>query len=224
MTAILANSSTMIIALLIFLAAATLAFSVMAEIRVRGAVKRGQDGVLDMTTRTCDPISKRGHDRTKIMLNSLKSFFTDLTTGEKPQGRFDESDYRLAAAALLVHAAAIDGNVSAAERDRLHAIISRRFALDADAAKELIDKATAAEHEAIDLYQFTSLINRALDEEGRCRIVEMLWQIVYADGQVGEFEDNLIWRTADLLHVSRHERIALRRSVAREFAKSDRDG
>ena len=53
--------------------------------------------------------------------------------------------------------------------------------------------------EAVDLYRFTSLLNRSLDEEGRCRIVEMMWQVVYADGDVTEFEDNLIWRAADLL-------------------------
>lgn len=158
------------------------------------------------------------------MLDSLKTLFTDLTAGEKPQGRFEENDYRLAAAALLVHAARIDGTVSDSERDKLYAVICQRFALDAEAAKELIDKATEAEQEAIDLYQFTSYINRALDEEGRCRIVEMLWQIVYADGHVSEFEDNLIWRTADLLHVSRNERIALRRRVAHDMAKPNNDG
>ena len=158
------------------------------------------------------------------MLNSLRTFFAELTSGEKHQSRFEENDYRLAAAALLVHAAGIDGKVSTAERDKLYAVIAQRFALDAEAAKDLIDKAIEAEHEAVDLYQFTSLINRALDEEGRCRVVEMLWQIVYADGHVSEFEDNLIWRAADLLHVSRHERIALRRRVAHEAAKSERDG
>jgi len=148
------------------------------------------------------------------MLDSLRTFFADLTAGAKHQGRFEEDDYRLAAAALLVHAAAIDGRVSAAEREKLHAVIAQRFALDEETADELIEKATEAEHEAIDLYQFTSLLNRTLDEEGRCRIVEMLWQVAYADGNVTEFEDNLIWRTADLLHVSRRERIALRRRVA----------
>jgi uncharacterized tellurite resistance protein B-like protein len=158
------------------------------------------------------------------MLQSLKTFFADLTAGEKHQSRFDENDYRLAAAALLVHAAAIDGRVSDAERDKLHAVIAQRFALDDDAADELIDKATEAEHEAIDLYQFTSLLTRSLDEEGRCRIVEMLWQIAYADGHVTEFEDNLIWRTADLLGVSRHERIALRRRVAHEGTSPKTNG
>ena len=133
--------------------------------------------------------------------------------GGKHPGRFDESDYRLAAAALLVHAAAIDGNFSDVERDKLHAVIKQRFNLDDAATDELIAKATEAEQKAIDLYHFTAQLNRSLDEAGRARMVEMMWQIVYADGVVTEFEDNLIWRAADLLGVSRDERIALRERV-----------
>jgi uncharacterized tellurite resistance protein B-like protein len=79
----------------------------------------------------------------------------------------------------------------------------------------LIDKATAAEREAVDLYHFTSLLNRVLDEEGRAKVVEMMWEIVYADGTRDELEDNLLWRAADLLGVSQNERIALRQRIAK---------
>ena len=82
--------------------------------------------------------------------------------------------------------------------------------------EELIAKATAAEHESVDLYHFTHLLNRAFDEAGRARIVGMMWEIVYADGKRDELEDNLVWRAADLLGVSSHERIALRRQVSGE--------
>jgi uncharacterized tellurite resistance protein B-like protein len=78
----------------------------------------------------------------------------------------------------------------------------------------LVTEATEAEHEAIDLYHFTSLINRALDEDGRRRVVEMMWEIAYADGRVDDFESNLIWRVADLLGISSRERIELGQRVA----------
>ena len=68
--------------------------------------------------------------------------------------------------------------------------------------------------EAVDLYHFTSLINRSLDEAGRRRVVEMMWEIVFADSRVSEFEDNLLWRAADLLGISGRERIELRQRVA----------
>ncbi len=96
----------------------------------------------------------------------------------------------------------------------LHALLKRRFELDDAATGRLIDAATVAEQEAIDLYHFTSLLNRTLDEESRLRLIEMMWQIAYADGRVTEFEDNLIWRAADLLGISSQNRIALRRRVA----------
>jgi len=55
---------------------------------------------------------------------------------------------------------------------------------------------------------------RSVDEEGRLRIVEMMWELVYADGQVTEFEDNVVWRAADLLGVSSRDRIELKQRVA----------
>jgi uncharacterized tellurite resistance protein B-like protein len=157
------------------------------------------------------------------MFESFKSFISDFVDGDKHPSQFAEDDYRLAAAALLVHAAAIDGEMSQSERDALHAIIKKRFNLDDAATNELIDKATAAEQESVDLYHFTHLLNRTLDEEGRAKIVEMMWEIVYADGQRDELEDNLLWRAADLLGVSARERIELRRRVGGESAGSGSD-
>jgi uncharacterized tellurite resistance protein B-like protein len=148
------------------------------------------------------------------MFDAFRKFLSDCAAGDKHPSRFEENDYRLAASALLVHAAAIDGEVSELERDKLHTLIKSRFELDDATADELVAEATQAEHQAVDLYHFTSLINRSLNEEGRRRVVEMMWQIVFADGKVTEFEDNLLWRAADLLGVSSRERIELRRQVA----------
>ncbi len=127
---------------------------------------------------------------------------------------FGYEDYRLAAAAMLVHAAAIDGEISQSENDKLHTVLKQHFNLDDAATAELIQKATAAEHEAVDLYHFTHQLNRVLDEAGRARIVELMWEIVYADGRRDELEDNLVWRAADLLGISPRERIELRRQVS----------
>src|SRR2546423_1627708 len=153
------------------------------------------------------------------MLDSLKNFISDLTGGDKLPARFEETDYRLAAAALLIHASAIDGTMTDVERDRLRAVLKARFALEDAATDALIDAGTRADNEAVDLYHFTSLINRTLDEAGRLGIVEMMWEMVFADGRVNEFEDNLMWRAADLLGVSSRDRIALRQRVAGETAE-----
>jgi uncharacterized tellurite resistance protein B-like protein len=82
----------------------------------------------------------------------------------------------------------------------------------------LIASAMRVEGDAVDLYHFTSVIMRSLNEEGRLRIVEMMWELVYADGQVSEFEDNVVWRAADLLGVSSRDRIDLKHHVAEKQA------
>lgn len=148
------------------------------------------------------------------MFESFRKFLSDVSEGDKHPAHFEHDDYRLAAAALLVHAAAIDGNISDLERDKLHAVIKRQFGLDEATTDELVAEATEAEQQAVDLYHFTSLINRSLDEEGRRRVVEMMWEIIYADGVVSAFESNLIWRAADLLGISSRERIELGQRVA----------
>ena len=148
------------------------------------------------------------------MFEAVRKLIADLTEDGKHPSRFEENDYRVAAAALLVHTAAIDGGISPSERTRLHEVIKQRFELDDEATDELVAEAIEADEQAIDLYQFTARLNRSLDEKGRARLVEMMWQIVFADGAATEFEDNLIWRAADLLHVPREERIALRERVS----------
>ena len=149
------------------------------------------------------------------MLKEIKSFFADLTGG-KEMAHFDDNDYRVAAAALLVHVATLEKELSESGRAKLRALLKSRFELTDELTEELIDAAVAADHEAVDFYHFTSLLNRTLNEEGRQRIVEMMWEMVYADGRVSEFEDNVMWRVSDLLGVSTRERIALRQEVAGE--------
>jgi len=148
------------------------------------------------------------------MLESLKNLISDFSEGAKQPGHFAENDYRLAAAALLVHVMTIDGNVSDVERVKLRAVLKQQYNLDDAATDELIEAATKADSDAVDLYHFTSLINRSLDEDGRRRMVEMMWEIVYADGVRTEFEDNVVWRAADLLGISARDRLELRRRVA----------
>jgi uncharacterized tellurite resistance protein B-like protein len=156
----------------------------------------------------------------EIVFEAIKTFVADLASGDKRGSEFDDDDYRVAYAALLVHAASIDGNLSKAERDKLDALLKQRFDLDDAEAGRLIAQATVADQEAVDLYRFTRLLDQALDENQRLRIIEIMWEVAYSDGRITEFENNLIWRVADLLGVPARERIALRQrvKVARESA------
>jgi uncharacterized tellurite resistance protein B-like protein len=148
------------------------------------------------------------------LFDAIRSFVADLANGEKQSGELGGHGLRLATAALLVHAGTIDGEMSDAERDQLRGLLKQRFELDDAAAETLIAQAADADEKAVDLYHFTRVLNDSLDEAGRLRIIEMMWTVAYADGVLSGFEDNLIWRVADLLGVSSTERIALRRRVA----------
>ncbi len=148
------------------------------------------------------------------MLDGLRQFIADVVSPHAQQRSFDDTSYQLAATALLIHVISIDGGPSEVERQKLHSLIESRFGLDRGTADHLIGSATRVEGEAVDLYHFTSVIMRPVDETGRLRIVEMMWEVVYADGKVSEFEDNVVWRAADLLGVSSRDRLELKHRVA----------
>src|ERR1700729_383877 len=149
------------------------------------------------------------------MLDGLRQFIADVVSpAAHPERSFDDTGYRLAATALLVHVISLDGEPSETEKRKLHSLIESRFGLDPGTADRLIASAMKVEGEAVDLYHFTSVIMRSVDEVGRLRIVEMMWELVYADGEVSEFEDNVVWRAADLLGISSRDRIDLKHRIA----------
>jgi len=151
----------------------------------------------------------------RLMLDRLRHFIADVVSPAGSETRtFADGDYRLAAAALLIHVISLDGEPTEAEKRKLHALLEYRFDLDPGTAAKLIADATLVEGEAVDLYRFTSVIMRSVNEEGRLRIIEMMWELVFADGHVSEFEDNVVWRAADLLAISSRDRLNLKHRVA----------
>lgn len=146
------------------------------------------------------------------MLQSISDLISSIVSGGE-KTTFDDNDYRLSAAALLVHVAASDDSFDQTERAVLHDALTQRFDVEPEDANAMIDAAVAADREAVDLYQFTSMINRALDDEGKKKLVEVLFLIGYADGKLTEFENNIVWRASELLHVSSQDRVEIRRRI-----------
>src|SRR6202035_2782360 len=102
------------------------------------------------------------------MLDGLRQFIADVVSPATHAPRvFDDAGSRLAATALLVHVISLDGEPSKAEQRKLHSLIESRFGLDPGSADQLIASATLVEGEAVDLYHFTSVIMRSVDEAGR---------------------------------------------------------
>lgn len=145
--------------------------------------------------------------------DSLKGIADRFGDDEPASGNLDEEEVKLAATALLVHATIVDGQVSREETEVLRAVLERRFGLDHRQSGHLIQQAAEKEKDAVDLYGFTSVLTQHLDRPGRLKIVEMLWEIVVADGVIHEFEANLVWRAAELLGITSRDRIRLRKTV-----------
>ncbi len=147
------------------------------------------------------------------MLKALRTFLAELSGDSADKPLFSPDDHRLASAALLFHVIAIDGTVADSERQRLHDLLQQRYGLDAAATEELMREAEIADQEAVDLFHFTRVIKDKLDLADREAIIAMMWDLVFQDGSLHEFEDNTIWRVADLIGVSREARIRLKQTM-----------
>jgi uncharacterized tellurite resistance protein B-like protein len=125
-------------------------------------------------------------------------------SAEPGTGRPDE--LQLAVAALLVEAARMDDHFDAAERAVIERLLATRFKLTPEATRRLLDAAERAADRSTQLFRFTHLAVQRLDAAERVRLIEMLWEVAYADGTLDPDEDALLRRIAGLLYVSDRER------------------
>jgi uncharacterized tellurite resistance protein B-like protein len=144
------------------------------------------------------------------MLNRILSILTYSETVVSVR-RLD--DLQVAVAALLVEAARMDDRFDESERSMIVGMLSSRFELSADEAQRLLDAAERAVDQSTPLFRFTQTIAQNLSLAERVRIVEMLWEVAYADGVLAPHEDALIRRVAGLVYVPDSDRTAARRRV-----------
>jgi uncharacterized tellurite resistance protein B-like protein len=148
-----------------------------------------------------------------LMFERMLSFLKDLPGGphERSGG---EDDARIAAAALLYHVMNADGVRQDSEWERFKAVLAETYSVSGADLDRLARAGEKADNEAIDLYAFTSVLKRHLDAEGRKAFIALMWDIVYADGELHELEDNVVWRVAELIGVERRDRVEARRRAA----------
>ncbi len=123
------------------------------------------------------------------------------------------SGLQVAVGALLVEAARRDDVFNAEEQDAIKRLLAERFALSDADAHDLFDVAEEASARSGQLFGFTNKVVKELDEDDRIHIIEMLWEVAYADGVLDAHEDAMIRRVAGLVYVSDFERGAARRRV-----------
>jgi len=112
-----------------------------------------------------------------------------------------EHALRRAIATLLVRALTVDGTETIEETMKLVDLLEARFGLSDQETAELVTEAKTAERDAVDLFAFTNTVTQHLDRDGRIGVLEMMFEVVAADGVVDVFEENLISRAATLLRV-----------------------
>lgn len=146
------------------------------------------------------------------MLERLRSFFGSLPE-KKQANEFSADDPRVAAAALMVHVVEADGVSDESELARLRELLAEAYKLSGRELDRVVAAGDAAHREAVDLFAFTSVLNRRLDANAKVEFIGILWEMVYADGELHEVEDNIVWRVAELIGVSSRDRVTMRQQV-----------
>jgi uncharacterized tellurite resistance protein B-like protein len=152
------------------------------------------------------------------MLAKLKSFL--FNDAPDMAGASDVDATRFACAVLLAEAGLLDGSLDGDERTSIEHLLGKRFELDAAAAAALLDRALIEAQRSTELYGHARTIKDDFTYEERVELMEMLWEVVYADGELHDYESNLMRRLAGLLYVEDQDSGAARKRVLERLGLS----
>lgn len=148
------------------------------------------------------------------MIKHFKQFFEKhLSPAVGADEAADEQRLQLAAAALLVEMTRADGEVREAEQRAVEQAMASAFSLSNAEIRELIRLAEVAIEDATCYHQFTSLINQHYSKAQKSRLVEMLWEVAFADAEMEKYEEHLLRKLSDLLYVPHAEFIRAKLQV-----------
>ena len=139
------------------------------------------------------------------MLNKIKQLFSTMS---ESQSSISEHDLKTAVAALLIEVMRADDELQDDEQQTLNETLKKYFSLTGEAVEELIEGASQSLDDAIDYFQFSKQINAQCSAEQRIDIIELLWRLAYADGNLDKHEEMVIRRVASLRYVTHEDFIA----------------
>lgn len=154
------------------------------------------------------------------MLSAIKSFLL----GPAAERRSEAQDLRIAVIALLVRAATSDADFGPEEKETIRRIVSETFDLPPGEVASLIEAASLEEAETLDLHRWVQSIKQAYSEEERVTLIEKMWEVVYADGVLDEYEANLLRRVAGLIYVPDRQSGEARQRVLSRLGITPRNG
>lgn len=141
------------------------------------------------------------------MFNKITDFFNNLLDVEDNNATCQIS-IEISSAVLLCEVMRADGIFTESEQDILTDILVKQFNLNDQEVTTVLEQAFELSENASDFYQFTSKLNQYYSLEERIKIVSLLWQVAYADGELASIEEHIIRKIADLLHLRHSEYIA----------------
>ena len=149
------------------------------------------------------------------MLSMFKKFFEG--SGADNKGEDKDARLRTATCVLLLEAATADDSFSDIEQKKVVEILKSRFGMTDEAVKELIDESKRARQNEADIWYFTNLINQNLSNEEKYDLMEAVWEVIYSDGSLGEFENYVAQKLYRMLNIDHSKFIELKLKVKNEI-------
>ena len=142
------------------------------------------------------------------MFDRLKDILTGTPRDNQRTDNADnEQRIQVATAVILLEVAHADEDYSQSEQDRILNILKSQFSLDEESVQELVQVSEEQLKRSIDIWHFTEIINKSYGIEEKRRIIEKVWQVIYADGKLDKYEDYIVHKLARILHLSHAQMI-----------------
>ncbi len=145
------------------------------------------------------------------MFAAVRSLFQKDSVEE--MSAVEPDNVPLAAAVLLLDLALSDDSFEATEEQKIVTLLMRKFDCSKPEAMILLQEANAHLDEKDHFYTYTKILKDNLDDEGRAKIIEMLWEVAYADGDIGEFEEKIMQRLCGILMITEQQCAHIRQQV-----------
>jgi uncharacterized tellurite resistance protein B-like protein len=144
----------------------------------------------------------------------LKNFFSEKNGLNRDSGDLNSQKMlQVAATAILIEVAKSDSDFSEVEFQLIKKILQQKFSLTGEEIQQIIKTAELEREQSSDLYRFTNVINQKFNKDEKMSLMEMIWQVVYADGVLDKYEDYLAHKFATLLRLNHQELITAKLKV-----------
>ena len=138
------------------------------------------------------------------MFQNLKNIFDKVKQENNSEVEILEQEI-YAVLSLLIEACKVDGIVSDDEIEKITGLLINKFRLESSKAKNAVSFVLEKANEKVEIFSDIKVILDTMDHEERIKVVEMLWGVVLADGNIDDYESNLMRKISSLLHVSSFE-------------------